>query len=158
MTDAFIILIYIASKMSTRQENTWVLESNKQTAVLCWERDSRAPMYYRCTRHHTLMYQERHFQIWISKKGREGSDWKWKYRQPETGFYLRCILLLFHKTVQCRLHAPFLTFPLFCSITHCSLHVSTAHYQHNAHSFNKQHHSPSYGLRMNYFSDIIQGP
>jgi len=52
------------------------------------------------------------------------------------------ILLLFHNTVQCSLHAPFLTFILFCSITHCSLHVSAAYYQHNAHSFNKQHYSP----------------
>lgn len=102
--------------------NKWILDV-KKIAALQWEGESHVLMKLRCTKMYgTLKYQERHFQIWISKNKREGSEWKRKYRQPETGFYLKYILFLFHNTVQCVLRAPFLTFLSFCSITHCSSH------------------------------------
>lgn len=73
---------------------------------------------------------------------------------------LAFILSIFYSSFTTQCNAFFV--PLFSpsfrfAVSLIALHISAAHYQHNAHSFNKQHRSPSHGLRTNYFGDIIRG-
>lgn len=74
-------------------------------------------------------------------------------RENKGNLKLAFILNIFRSssTAQCNavfmpLYSPSFRFAASLILYMTSLHVSTACYQHNAHSFNKQHHSPLMGL------------